>query len=60
MTGPKKQEALSILQKQAKIQLLARSSKVTSLPENDTSKKEKPMPLFHNKPIYKGKKHDLL
>ena len=49
-----------VLQKQAKIKLLPyQNSKIIALPEQNASKKEKQMPLFYNKPIYKGKKHEL-
>ena len=48
-------------QEQATVKLLPYQRKKTAiLPEQDGSKKKRPMPLFYNKPIYKGKKHDFL
>jgi len=62
MINHRKQGTPSITQqKQATVKLLPyKKNKTTILPEQDGSKKKRPMPLFYNKPIYKGKKHDFL
>jgi hypothetical protein len=61
MVNRKKQKDLiSILRKQMHTRLLSYHSKTTPSAGSNGEAKEKQMPLFYNKPIYKGKKHELL
>jgi hypothetical protein len=61
MIDHKKQKDLtSIMRKQMHTRLLSYHSKTTPFPGSNGATKEKQMPLFYDKPIYKGKKHELL
>jgi len=60
MIHDNKQKALTaILKKQMHIRLLAYHSKITPSAGNNGLTTEKQVALFYEKPIYKGRKHEL-